>query len=71
MFGLYFLLMLVGILFMVTEGRAKHWRDLSVQFFLLLMSTILVVSEVWEIPQLLAPYTWMRVLFELLSGVLY
>ena len=56
---------------MVAEGRAKRWKDLSTQFFLLLMSIFLVVSDVWEIPKMLIPYTWVRILFERLSGVLY
>ncbi len=51
--------------------KARHWKDVSVQFILVTLSIALTVSFEWDIPQLLFPFSWMRRVFEHLSNVLY
>lgn len=70
---IWLLFAFVGIgVYMISKAiKAKHWKDVVVQILLILISTLLTVSYQWDIPQLLLPFAWMRVVFEQMSSVLY
>ena len=71
MMGLLMALLGIGVYMILNEMKEKHWKEVIVPFFLAILSVLLTVSYVWDIPQLLLPFAWMRGVFEQLANILY